>query len=167
MRWTRGKVVVLVALAAGLFAAPRSFQQEADARDTEAVKLQSLAENGNRQQRLKAIDELRKLGTDDAATALATLCDSKNEQTAAFAMSALARTGTSDAEKKLKAVLGDTKRSDVARSFALTNWCTLRAKEGASWSEVKDYVEGATAKNTALADAATAVQATRFGKGAK
>ena len=167
MRWRHGKLVALAALGAWLFAAPRNFVEEAVALDTEAAKLQHVAENGSRQQRLKAIDALRKLGTDDAATALAALIDGKSEQTAAFAMSALARSGSSDAEKKLKAVLEDTKRTDLARSFALTNWCTLRAKEGASWDEVKGYVDAKAGTNAALTDAAAAVKAARFGKEAK
>jgi hypothetical protein len=164
MRWTKRKLVVLAALVAGLFAAPRNFLEEAEALDSEVAKLQHVAENGSRQQRLKAMDALRRLGTDDAETALASLADSRNEQTAAFAMSALARTGTSDAEQKLKSVLEDTRRSDLARSFALTHWCTLRAKEGDSWDDVKGYVESKAGTNAALTDAAAAVKAAQFEK---
>jgi hypothetical protein len=167
MRWTRGKLVILAALAAGLFAAPRNFLEEARALDGEVAELARVAEHGSRQQRLKAMDALRQLGTDDAETALSSLADSRNEQTAAFAMSALARTGTSDAEQKLKAVLEDTKRSDLARSFALTNWCTLRAKEGDSWDDVKGYVDAKAGANAALTDAAAAVKKAQFEKEAK
>ena len=118
--------------------------------------------------RAKAIDDLRALDSTDSRKALAALAGSADDQLAALAMFAIARGGSSGERKTLEGIIEDGKRSDGVRSVALTAWCALKEKGGASWDDMKEYVDAKCDKNAALADTAAVVKKARFTtKGAK
>lgn len=134
-------------------------EQEAFAGDTKVAALAALATASGNARRVKAIEDLRRTASADSFAALESLAASKDEHLAALALSAIARSGDSGAQASLEDVIEDTKRSAVARSFALTAWCKLRADTGADWDDVKSYVDEACGTDATMKDTAAAVKA--------
>lgn len=161
-RWSVGVGFVV---AAALLAWPGDFgRQDASAADGSVDALVRLANSDHQVRSLDALERLRRLGTHEAAAALEGLSESRDNRLAILALSALARSGSAGAERKIQSVYQDAARSDVTREMALTLWCRKRAKEGATWEEVRGFAEAGAGSNTELLSTAAWLHSTQFAK---
>ncbi len=136
----------------------------ADAETRKCSDLQALCETDQAwHRRAVAFRELASINSKDSRAALEALADSKDERVAAQALAQIARSNLDGADKKLKAVIEDTKRSAVARSFAVTAWCAKEKRAGRSWNDVKSYLDSKCSVGSA-ADAAKAAKASLWGE---
>ena len=167
-RWIAIGLVVTVGV--GALIGPRGSwpaDQAAFAGDQKVADLAALAAATGGPRRATAIEDLRRIGSADSFDALEALAASKDDQLAALALSAIARSEDSGAKESLESVLEDTTRTSAARSFALVAWCKMRSDSGASWDDVKSYVDEQCGDDATLEDAATAVKAQYSAKGGR
>lgn len=163
MKRGRWSVVGGVVVAVALLAWPGDFaRQVAAAEDGSVAALVRAAASDHRIRSLEAVEKLRRLGTRESGEALAGLTGSRDSRVAIQALSALARSGAAGAERRLAAVYQDAERSDATRTIALTLWCRKRAKEGASWEEVRSFIEAGAGSNTELLEVAASLRTSHF-----
>lgn len=137
----------------------------AQAETTQVEALKAVCERpGMHHRRAAALRDLAEIDSDASRAALESLADSKDEQLAVLAIAALGRAAYSGARTKLADVVADDKRSEFARSMAVTAALRAEHKIGASKSSVTNKFASDRSKCAALDDAAKATQDRLWGK---
>ena len=144
--WTRGVLVLLAVFAVGMIGRP-----PAHAVDARVAKLQALCEApAGLNRKAMAIAELAATDSQDARNALLALATCKDERASVLVLAALGREGFSGATAKLESVMGDTKRSHLARAGALAARCERARRDEKTWSEISGTIDAKIGSDTKL-----------------